>query len=91
MDHGASNKCTPSTTSKWEWRKIRVPHGPLEAQRPEGAPSKLSRWNRRDPLTITVVYRGGAEAWIQIKARGRTIRVPGHLAVIDALEKVWEA
>lgn len=84
----ASNPCTPSTT--WEWKKVKV-------RRPAGGPSSassktassLSAWNPREPLSITVSYRGGPEAWWLIRARGREFRVPGHLCIHDAMRLVY--
>lgn len=85
--HG--NKRTPSTT--WEWRrvKIRAPRRPQEGSDAAGVTSKLPEWYRRDPLSIEVVERGGAEAWIRIRSRGREWFVPGHLALYDVLSMVW--
>lgn len=45
----------------------------------------LSRRDPRDPLQVTVKYRGGPECWYEIKARGATVRVPGHVALHDLM------
>jgi hypothetical protein len=37
-----------------------------------------------------VTYRGGAEAWWSIKARGRVWRRPGTLALHDVLQDVLD-
>lgn len=39
-------------------------------------------------MTVTVRYRGGAEAWYEVKARGRTWRFPGHVALHDAFDRI---
>lgn len=86
------NKCTPSTT--WEWRKVKIQRrsqSPSSAS-PQGASHALrADWNPREPLTVTVRYRGGPEAWIELKARGETYRMPGHVALFDALSSVWSS
>lgn len=52
--------------------------------RPKGDFShRLTTRDPREPLTITVTYRGGAECWYEIRARGTTIRRPGHVAIHD--------
>jgi hypothetical protein len=86
-----ANKGSRSTTSEWEWKKIRRrPKGPSSASTKSASSSvALSAWPRREPLTVTVVYRGGPEAWVELRARGEVIRVPGSLALFDALERLW--
>lgn len=59
----------------------RSPQGPIRA--------RLSRWNPRERLTITVSYRGGAEAWYEIHARGRTYRATGVTALHDVMETLY--
>lgn len=82
-----------SGSTHWKWIRVKI-------TRPPQAPSKtgseatstlhLRPWNRRDPLTIQVVYRGGPEAWYLIKSRGGVIRVPGHEALHDVMERIYE-
>lgn len=43
--------------------------------------AQLPRRNPRDPLTVTVRYRGGPEGWVELRTRGATVRVPGHTDV----------
>lgn len=43
----------------------------------------------REPLTLTVRYRGGSEGWWQIEARGRIWRRPGVLCLHDVLSDVY--
>jgi hypothetical protein len=81
----------PSTT--WEYRKVKIkalaaPHGSAS---PQGTPSKpLVRRDRRSPLTLSIKYRGGPEAWYEIETRGRTYRFPGSTYLHDALECINE-
>jgi len=80
----------PSTTWSWEYRKIRVLRRQAPGKTARSALSgRLPHWNRREPLTITVKYRGGAESWVELRARGRTWRAPGHLALFDVLSEIW--
>lgn len=47
--------------------------------------SSLRRRDPREALTIRVKYRGGAEAWWLIEARGTRQAFPGHLCLHDVL------
>lgn len=54
--------------------------------RPKGDYShRLLPRNPREPLTITVTYRGGAECWWEIRSRGTVLRRPGSVALHDVL------
>nr|CRY96850.1 hypothetical protein [uncultured prokaryote] len=54
--------------------------------RPKGDYShRLAERDPREPLTITVTYRGGSECWWELRARGVTIRRPGSLSLHDVL------
>lgn len=79
-----------STT--WEYRRVKI--GPLAHRASTAAePGKagrryflrLARRNPRQPLSVTIKYRGGSECWVEIVARGGVLRVPGHAAVYDVL------
>ena len=88
------NTCPPST--RWTWKKVMVSPPPTgrKQQPPKASASPaLPARNPREPLTITVVYRGGSEAWYEIKARGRTYRRPGYLAIHDVFKDIvgWQA
>lgn len=87
--HEESNSSSPSTT--WAWRRIKIgPTAGGQKQRPAAGRSlkALSARNPREPLTIKVSYRGGAECWWEIHARGAVIRRPGHLALHDVLMEI---
>jgi len=54
--------------------------------RPKGDYShRLLPRDPRDPLTVTVTYRGGSECWWEIRARGVVVRRPGHVSLHDVL------
>ena len=40
------------------------------------------------PLTMMLTYRGGAEAWWEVKCRGRTYHFPGHLCLHDVMARI---
>ena len=79
----------PSTDWVWESRKIKRHSPPHQgsANAVSSAP-RLAVRDRWSPLTITLIYRGGAEAWYQIRARGRVWHFPGHLCLHDCIEAV---
>ncbi len=79
----------PSTT--FGWRKVKI------ASRPQGhkqaapqAPPLASRKRTDGPITLTVEWRGGAEDWWLVKARGRRWVFPGHRQLTDVLLDVLE-
>jgi hypothetical protein len=48
----------------------------------------LPRRDPRQPLNVTVKFRGGAECWWEVRARGTVWRFPGHVSLQDALAQV---
>jgi len=54
------------------------------------------RWwslGRRDPRkkqTIEVHYEGGPECWYEIRARGRSGKFPGYVALHDIMREIDE-
>lgn len=86
-----SNERFPSTT--WEWKKVMVkrrPQGPSDTAAEGVLIPPLSRRDSRTPLTLTIRYRGGPEAWWEVKARGRTWRRPGWIALQDLMTEILE-
>lgn len=88
-DDDQSNVCFTSTT--WTWKQVRV--GPTAGgQRTRGP--KVRRWfgrskrNPREPLTIKVKFRGGAECWYEVHARGEVGRFPGYVALHDVMSEI---
>ena len=83
-----ANMRAPSTT--WEWRKVKIQrrrNGPSKTA-PKAATSRSGGRNMAVPLTIMLTYRGGAEAWWEVKARGRTYHFPGHLCLHDVVARI---
>ena len=80
------NERAPSTTWRWETRRVRVPPEATSTASPEATRLKrLYERDRRKPLTIVVTYRGGAECWWELRARGKVVRQPGAIALHDVL------
>lgn len=62
------------------------------AKRPAGA-SRWSQVKRRDPKTpldVKIRYRGGAESWWLIEARGCKAAFPGHMCIEDVMAEINE-
>src|SRR5215213_8195219 len=78
------NDCSPSTTIVWETARIprrRQPQSTAAAkQRPK---SLLVTREEREPLFLTVTYKGGAEGWVIVQARGRVVPVPGWWSLLE--------
>jgi len=71
--------------------KIARPPEARRQDRPKGGRSGwwgLPKWPWRRPLTIKLTYRGGAEAWVEIHARGRVVRRPGHVHLIEVFAEI---
>lgn len=87
---GGSEQSFSSTT--WTWQRVKVRRAPQATQdsRPKGVRwHRLPRWPVRKPLHLTIKYRGGAEGWVEVHARGQIGRFPGHVAVLDLMREVW--
>jgi hypothetical protein len=83
------NGCSASTHTDWEHVKIpRRPKGHgdrAESARQGVERSRLLGRQARRPLTALVSYRGGAECWIEVRARGRIYRFPGWVSAYDVV------
>jgi hypothetical protein len=79
----------PSTT--WAWRYVRVtppPEATTQHRRSRSRWHGLYRVPERDKVTITLKWRGGAQAWILVEARGRHGVFHGATALVDVLTEV---
>lgn len=83
----SESSSTRSGSTTWEWRKVRIPGRP-EGHRDSTRRVPLAPRNDRIPLTVVVKYRGGAEAYWELRARGRVYRLPGHMYLHDAMTVV---
>jgi len=85
-----TNVRAPST--RWEWRRVKIPPAP-QAPSSEAAAGvhrdSRSAWEPRQPISLTVVRRGGPEAWYELRARGRVHRFTGVTALEDVMQAVY--
>jgi hypothetical protein len=99
MPYESAEQTFPSTT--WAWKRVKIACPP-EAMSSAGARLRraqarprfygLPPWPiRRRPLALTVKYRGGAQAWVEVHSRGRTIRVPGDTTIYDLVREMAQA
>jgi len=81
----------PSTTFGFKRVKIAsAPKGPRGSGAEGGRWRSLARRNPREKLTLTIHYRGGAECWYEVVARGKRGRFPGYIALHDAIREINE-
>lgn len=89
-------KNTRSASTTYEWRRVKVRGGAPEGPSRSGLPKRFQGLVRRDSktaLTLTVTYRGGAESWWLVQARGRKAAFPGHRCLDDVMAEInrtWE-
>lgn len=82
----------PSTT--FEWKRVRVRRGAAGSETARRSRSFWRRYARRDPgewITVRLKWRGGAQDWVMVSARGETNPIPGHRALIDVVMDVNNA
>lgn len=86
----ASRRTVVSTTWVSEQRKIASPPQAKE-HRASAASSLLGLlpWPRRKPMVLSIKFRGGPECWYEVRARGRTIRRPGVIALHDLMRELY--
>lgn len=76
------------SSTTWEYRKVKIrrpPDGHIDSRPKAGHFHGLPPRPIREPITLTVSWRGGGEAWYEVKARGRTGRFPGWLGLHDVM------
>lgn len=90
MARNDENEHTFGSTS-WEWRQVRMSRAPQAtgtARAERARRQTLPRRDPREPLTVTVRYRGGPECWWELRARGAVWRVPGYVSVHDLMARI---
>lgn len=99
MSEEYTNNSSESTT--WEWRRVKI----TKRRRPTGhsasaasptslvshRPSHLTPKEARQPHTVQVTYRGGAEAWWELKWGNNTVRRSGVLALHDIMRELYNS
>lgn len=83
------NNRSSSTTFGWRHVKIRASAGTAH-QRGGAAPfwRKMARLGQNEEVTLRIRYRGGAEAWYEVHARGSFGRYPGDRCIHDIIRDV---
>lgn len=79
----------PSTT--YAWKKVKVSRGAAgqgTARRRRSGFLRLARADRSRPVRVTVTYRGGAESWWWVEARGEKAALPGHWSFDDVMARI---
>lgn len=90
--HTGPDRCTQSTTSEWNYGKIkRRRPGKSPAERSESSLRSLLPWPKKRPVTLAIKYLGGAECWFSIRVRGREIKRPGYVQLIDLMEEIHQS
>ena len=64
------------------------PAGHNGARAKRGRWRHLARWPRTQKLRLEITYRGGAESWWLVEARGSQGAFPGHAAIEDIMAQV---
>lgn len=77
-----------SASTRWEWRKVKIEPAARPRPAQPAKPSAVKPRSPREPLTVQVVYRGGSEAWWEIRTGLGRFRFPGHLCLHDVLSAV---
>lgn len=81
----------PST--RWVVGTPNLRKSPARASKQIAAGARWSRFSRlrpRDRITLTIQYRGGAEAWYEIEARGSMGRFVGVTSLHDVMREIRE-
>jgi hypothetical protein len=89
-DQQPTEQVFPSTT--WQWKKVKMkppPAGHSTARAQRGRWRHLARWPRTQRMTLQVTYRGGAESWWLVQARGSQGVFPGSAALEDIMSQVF--
>lgn len=82
-----TNDVWPVSTT-WRHGREKIVLAPQATQ--DSAPKghrfrRMPRRNPRDLLGVTMKLRGGSMGWVEINARGGTVRVPGDTQILPLL------
>jgi hypothetical protein len=73
------------------WKHVKIePHASAKDAGARRATFKrrLARSDMRKLTECTIRLRGGPEAWVEVRARGRVWRVTGDTAIYDLLRRI---
>lgn len=91
MDQPEHDEIIEGSTT-WKWIHVTIDPPPAAQAARRRRPRKqapLPAWNPKSALTLTVTYRGGAEAWYEVRGRGRTFRMRGDLGIHDVMRRIY--
>jgi hypothetical protein len=80
-----------SSSTSWQWKQVKVrrpPEGHSGSQPKAGFWRRFPARNAREPLKITVKFRGGPECWYEVHARGSIGRYPGYICIHDIMSDI---
>lgn len=83
---GPDEQSFGSTT--WALRRVKVtgtPPGHATVRRSRSSWRALPQLDRRRYVTLRIKWRGGAESWWLVDARGRSVPVPGWICLEDLM------
>lgn len=83
------NECSGST--RYEWKRVKIRRPPEASSTATPKASRLHRLparNPRDPLHLTITYRGGPESWWEVHVRGTIVRRPGYTSLDDIMREI---
>lgn len=78
-------------SQRFVWRKVKIAHpagGQGTARRSRRSFLRLAPQPRTRPVRLTVTWRGGAEGWWFVEARGEHQAFPGHWCLEDVMARV---
>lgn len=82
-----------SVSTRVVWKPVKIESAPQGTRgAPPKASARLSLGSRdlREPLTLTVAFRGGAAGWWDVQARGQRLWVPSHQWFAEVLFDLYQ-
>lgn len=81
----------PLTSTTWVWKKVKIRQsagGHGHSTRAKRGFLRLGRSPRHLPVRVTLTYKGGAESWWLVQARGESQVFSGSTALEDVMARV---
>lgn len=79
-----------SPSTRWTYTEVKIEPAARPQPRQASAARSAAERSWRSPYTVQIRFRGGAECWWEISAPGLRLRLPGHVALHDALKWAME-
>jgi len=80
------------SSTTWEWRRVKIrrpPEGTGTARRSRSSWRLRSPWDRREKITLKVLYLGGPECRYMIEARGLRGYFSGAICLEDVMSRIY--